>query len=100
LGNEEFKSIFKDDGTLKGSIIDKSKSIMKGNELHNKSLIAQLTSDGSSIEDWSKKAYNVKKGLDGPGIDVHFYHNEKTNKSFYGLDYKSKLSSDYLKKCK
>lgn len=85
----EKASVFTKSGELKDEIIKKSRTVGEGAEFGNKSLIEQLTKDGSQISDWKKKSYKI----DGAG-EVHFYHNELTDKSYYGLDYKVKFGGD------
>ncbi len=95
LAKQEMSSIFNSDGTMTNEAISKSTPIMNGTQLNNTNLKNNLTADGSSLADWNKMSYTVKTGVDGKQqFDVHYYYNSKTQKAYYGEDYKSKEYQD------
>ena len=88
LLEEEGGSIFDTDGTLKPEIVAESKRITDGPKIGNKELKKQLTSDGSSMNDWGK--YETMPRQSRAGVfRVHFYLNSKTGATYYGHDFKA-----------
>lgn len=76
---QEAKSIFTSTGRLEQSVINKSSSIIPGNELNNKAVINALTQDGSSMSNWAKMSTETYKSPSG-NSQVHFYQNQITGK--------------------
>ncbi len=77
LLTEQASSIFEADGMLKQGIINNSKPIINGLKLGNPSVISELTSDGSTIDQWAKMSTTIFQGPQGK-FSVHFYMNTVT----------------------
>ena len=67
-----------------------SRLIIPGVDLDNSEVIAELTSDGSRIEDWGKYATPSFRSPSGK-FQVHFYYNDTTSTVNYNIDYKAKF---------
>ena len=85
LSNLEISSLFNKDGTLTKEAILKREQIIAGDNLGNIELIKELTKDGSNIKDWAKFKIDANKA------EIHFYYNEKNNRAYYDMDYKTKF---------
>ena len=85
LSNLEISSLFNKDGTLTKEAILKREQIIAGDNLGNIELIKELTKDGSNIKDWAKFKIDANKA------ESHFYYNEKNNRAYYDMDYKTKF---------
>jgi RHS repeat-associated protein len=98
LRTQERTSILKENGTLRPEVIKASSEIMNGSQLNNKSLINNLTKDGSNIADWNKMSYIIKQQSPAgeKSIDIHYYYNSRTGATYFDEDYKTKLSTNYF----
>ena len=68
---------------------NKRNLIKKGVELGNPQVIARLTKNGESIENWGK--YRTQPVLvTGDNADIHFYYNNKTGEVVTDIDFKVK----------
>ena len=96
----EKTSLFYDDGSVRPEAVAQSVKIIKGSKLGNEHLKNELTSDGSDINDWDKMSLQIRQHTPAGEkvIDVHYYYNSKTGKTYLDGDYKSKLSSNYYDK--
>ena len=71
-------------------MIASSGLIIPGVDLNNPEVLAELTSDGSRIEDWGKYATPSFRWPGGK-FKVHFYYNDTTRAVNYNIDYKAKF---------
>ena len=88
LSFKEAEAIFNKNGTLKAEVIEKSKQIIKGEQLNNKKLLSELEKQGGNLKDWGKYETQSFKSPAGE-FKMHFYHNPKLNKTYYDMDYKA-----------
>ena len=91
LTREEATSIFTRTGGLRSDVIANSTRIINGNELRNRRLMKELTSQGGSISDWGKYATRTFRSPSGR-FQVHFYYNPRIRTAYYGRDYKAVFS--------
>ena len=87
---EEAASPFTVTGGLRDDVIASSGLIIPGVDLNNPEVLAELTSDGSRIEDWGKYATPSFRWPGGK-FKVHFYYNDTTRAVNYNIDYKAKF---------
>jgi hypothetical protein len=87
LGKEEFSSVFTASMDLKPEVVEAAKEIELAAPLKNTATIAELTADGSKIEDWRKMSYVVQVGKDGRKFDFHFYRNIESGAANFTADY-------------
>jgi hypothetical protein len=80
---------------VKDDVLNNYEEIIKGNELGDKKLIAELTKDGSNIEDWSKMESKYSYTNEYGTGKIHYYMNVKTGKVSY-YDAKMKISAPKL----
>ncbi len=90
LTSEEAGSLFTGTGGLREDVMASSRLIIPGVDLDNSEVIAELTSDGSRIEDWGKYATPSFRSPSGK-FQVHFYYNDTTSTVNYNIDYKAKF---------
>ncbi|GAB3402849.1 hypothetical protein GCM10027569_09330 [Flindersiella endophytica] len=89
LGREA-ESVFTRTGCLKPEIIQSSKRIIEGPDLHA-ALRRDLVEYGGRIEDWGKYTTQTVQSPAGP-FQVHFYYNPVTGQAYYLRDYKVKFN--------
>jgi hypothetical protein len=77
---------------VKDDVLNNSEEIIKGAKLGDKKLIAELTKDGSNIEDWSKMESKYSYTNEYGTGKIHYYMNVKTGKVSY-YDAKMKISA-------
>ncbi|WP_243143326.1 hypothetical protein [Clostridium estertheticum] len=77
---------------VKDDVLNNSEEIITGDKLGDKKLIAELTKDGSNIEDWSKMESNYSYTNEYGTGKIHYYMNVRTGKVSY-YDGKIKISA-------
>jgi len=77
---------------LKPEMINGAES-MKKLKINNPNVVKELTKDGSTIEQW-KKFTTKKETFIGKGkrTEIHFYKNIINGKTYFGEDYKIKIT--------
>lgn len=79
------------EGKLTPQAVNKSTEALRGGAtIRNPSAIKELTSDGSKVGQWQKRATPSVELSTGQRIRVHFYQNEVTGKVNYSIDFKVK----------
>lgn len=91
---------FKESGLLDGSgkltakalecTKDPTNRLIEGCDLKNKAVIAALTKNGQSLENWAKYSTNTVTLGTGNVASIHFYYNENTGEVMYEHDFKVK----------
>jgi hypothetical protein len=83
--------ILDNSGRLTDDAIKNSKSIKLKEPISNPTIVKQLTSDGSNINDWGKYRTQSVPGPNGQSIRVHYYKNKVTGEIDYNTnDFKVK----------
>jgi RHS repeat-associated protein len=89
---DEATSVFTNSGQLRGSVVSNSTEIIRGSQLNNPAVVAELTRDGSNIADWGKYTTDTFNSPAG-AFQVHFYRNRATGQVNYNVDYKVKFNT-------
>lgn len=77
---------------VKDDVLSNSQAIISGDNFGDKKLIAELTKDGSKIEDWSKMESIYSYSNEYGTGKIHYYMNSQTGKISY-YDAKMKISA-------
>jgi hypothetical protein len=80
---------------VKDDVLSNSEEIITGDKFGDKKLIAELTKDGSNIEDWSKMEWNYSYTSEYGTGKIHYYMNVRNGKVSY-YDAKMKISAPKL----
>ncbi len=75
-------------GQLTQKAVEESKMLIKGADLNNLAVIAELTKDGSNIADWAKFTTKAVSTNNGQKLQVHYYRNSITSGVNYSIDFK------------
>ncbi len=91
FGRGAISSPYTRSGTLTNDAVANSFEIELKGGIRNSRVVQQLTSDGSSIDDWGKFATRQWHDSPSGSFQPHFYRNKVSGQVNYEIDYKSVL---------